>query len=380
MKYSIDTRTLNPGDIFIPIKGPNFDGHDFIEEALHRGASQILDVDLGTFARTHRLRHTIPVIAITGSSGKTSTKDLLHAVLSVKYKVIKTRENQNNEFGVPLTLLNIDSNTDMAIVEMGMRGRGEIAHLASIALPTHSIITNIGYTHLERLGSRRHIALAKREIFTSFPNSPPNKHAFFPKNIACPQTIRSMAQQNGFILHEVATTNLIYSNEALVTQVAQHFGLSESQIRRGLAQYQPSTNRQDRISIGEITLINDTYNANPESMVFALELLGKQPGRKIAVLGDMLELGQKTALFHQNLSRPLMNNNVSLLLTIGDLSKHINPPIPVVHYDNKTELTQQLIDLLKPGDTVLFKASRGVRLEDVVQSVKKNLTQLTSTQ
>ena len=164
MVYSIDTRTLQPGDIFIPFKGPNFDGHDFIEEAKRKGASQILDVDLGTFAREHRRKFNIPVIAITGSAGKTTTKDMLAAVLSQKYTVLKSAENQNNEVGVPLTLLKIEPQHEIAIIEMAMRGLGQIDYLAGLTEPTHAVITNIGFTHIELLKTREAIATAKSEV------------------------------------------------------------------------------------------------------------------------------------------------------------------------------------------------------------------------
>ncbi|GBR76553.1 UDP-N-acetylmuramoyl-tripeptide--D-alanyl-D-alanine ligase, partial [Candidatus Termititenax persephonae] len=142
MAYSIDTRTLRPGDIYIPVRGRRFDGHDFIDEARRKGASQILDVDLAEYAAARRQKYHIPLLAITGSSGKTTTKDMLAAVLRQKYRLSQSAENQNNEIGVPLTLLKIEEQTELAIVEMAMRGKGQIAALAKIARPTHAIITN----------------------------------------------------------------------------------------------------------------------------------------------------------------------------------------------------------------------------------------------
>ena len=167
MAYSIDSRTIQPGDIFIPIKGENFDGHDFIEEALRRGAAQVLDVDLGQFAKEQRSKLQIPIIAVTGSSGKTTAKELLATVLGQRFKVLKSAKNFNNEIGVPLTLLQIEPEHELAIIELGMRGQGEIAYLADIVQPTHVLITNIGYSHIERLGSQQAIAEAKAEVISS---------------------------------------------------------------------------------------------------------------------------------------------------------------------------------------------------------------------
>ena len=164
VNYSIDTRTLEPGDIFIPIKGPRFDGRDFIDDAIKKGA-RVLDVDLAKFATNYRKKLKCYVIGVTGSAGKTTVKDLLTAILSQKYNVVSTSQNQNNEIGVPLTLLKADHQTDILIVEMAMRNLGDMTYLTKMVRPTHTVITNIGLSHIELLKTQRNVAKAKSEIF-----------------------------------------------------------------------------------------------------------------------------------------------------------------------------------------------------------------------
>jgi UDP-N-acetylmuramoyl-tripeptide--D-alanyl-D-alanine ligase len=183
----IDSRELKPGDVFIPLKGETHDGHDFIKDALQKGAT-VLDVDLTSYAKAYRKKLKCAVIGITGSAGKTTTKDLLAAVLGQKFKVVKTMENQNNEIGVPITILRADYSTDILIVEMAMRNKGEIGHLASIVRPTHSIITSIGMTHIENFPSQKAIANAKAEIFktpASWEKAP--RYAFLNYSTPCSQ-------------------------------------------------------------------------------------------------------------------------------------------------------------------------------------------------
>lgn len=373
MKYSIDTRTINPGDIFIPIKGPNFDGNDFIEEALKKDASQILKVDLTEFAENYRKNLNIPIIAITGSSGKTTTKDLLYSILSQKYKVNKTHENFNNEIGVPLTLINTD-NADLAIIEMGMRGLNEIKHLTSIVLPSHCVITNIGYTHLERLGTQPNIALAKSEIFTRFDDSPKKIKAYFPDHIHCFDIVSQKAIENNCEIINTHSNDITMSNIDLATKIATDFGLSSQEIQKGIEKFKPSSNRQEKININNITLINDSYNSNPDSVEFALKLMKKETGgRTIAVLGDMLELGELEITFHRNLGQQLEKNNIDIVFSYGKLSSNIKTNITHKNFMKQPELSDALLKELKPGDTVLFKGSRSMHLEKVFEDIKKRL-------
>jgi UDP-N-acetylmuramyl pentapeptide synthase len=364
MAYSIDTRTLQPGDIYIPVKGPRFDGHDFIPEALARGASRILDVDLSEFSAQHRQKYNIPVIAVTGSSGKTTTKDLLAAVLGQKYRVVKSAENQNNEIGVPLTLLKINAQTELAVVEMAMRGPGQIAQLTGLASPTHALITNIGWTHIELLagaagldGGRDSIARAKAEVIqpgmTVFLNAGADYYAY----------LCNIAGDRGAAVVSYSSARILDINQAAVTAVARHFGLTGTQIAAGLRQYQPSPHRQQVQTLNGVTIIDDTYNSNPDALGFALQVLRETPAqRRLAVLGDMLELGERAERLHGQVDVA----GIDIVYTYGALAGHIPHR---EHFTDKTALLHRLMKTLRSGDAVLIKGSRSMQLETLVQDL-----------
>ncbi|MDR2431853.1 MAG: UDP-N-acetylmuramoyl-tripeptide--D-alanyl-D-alanine ligase [Candidatus Margulisbacteria bacterium] len=357
MAYSIDTRTLKSGDVFIPVKGEHFDGHDFIPEALARGASQVLDVNLGEFSAAHRQKYNIPVIAVTGSSGKTTTKDLLAAALGQKYNVVKSDANQNNEIGVPLTLLKIDEKTELAIVEMAMRGRGQIDYLAGLAKPTHAVITNIGRTHIELLGSADNIARAKAEVIragmTIFLNE---KDAYY-------QYLADTAAARNAKVAPYSSARILDINEAAARTVAGYFGLSEAEIAAGLKPCQPSPHRQKISERGGVIIIDDTYNANPDAVDFALQALRETPAkRRIAVLGDMLELGAWAEKLHKQVDV----SGIDLVYTLGRLAARI--PCHK-NFTDKTQLAQELQNILRPGDAVLVKGSRSLGMETIVQEL-----------
>lgn len=360
MAYSIDTRTLQPGDIFIPVKGERFDGHDFIEEAKRKGA-QILDVELGEFSAQHRQKYNIPLVAVTGSSGKTTTKDMLAAVLGQKYDLISSAENQNNEIGVPLTLLKVNEKTELAIVEMAMRGIGQIEYLAKIARPTHAIITNIGWTHIELLGSQDNIAQAKAEVIrpemTVFLNEQDDYYEYLCR-IAAERHAQAISYRSEKILD---------INQAAVTAAAKHFGLTDAQIAVGLKSYQPSPHRQKIVQAGGITLIDDTYNANPDAMCFALQVLRETPAvRCVAVLGDMLELGDWAETLHKQINV----SGIDIVYTYGQLAKNIPHQ---EHFTDKAELIAKLKTTLCTGDVVLFKGSRSMKMEEIMQDISTSL-------
>ena len=357
MAYSTDTRTLQPGDIFIPVKGEHFDGHDFIAEAKRKGAGQILDVDLGEFSAQHRQKYNIPVIAVTGSSGKTTTKDLLAAVLGQKYKLVKSSENQNNEIGVPLTLLKIDETTELAVVEMAMRGAGQIAYLAKLAAPTHAIITNIGWTHIELLGSRDNIAQAKAEVIR------PGMTIFLNEQDDYFKFLRRTAHERSAQVISFHSPKIQDINQAAVTAIAKYFGLTAGQIAQGLQQYQSSPHRQKILTRGEITVIDDTYNANPDALHFALQVLRETPAqRRIAVLGDMLELGAWAETLHKQVA----TGGIDLVYTYGALAQNIPHQ---EHFTDKAELTAKLKATLRAGDAVLVKGSRAMQMETIVREI-----------
>jgi len=362
VSYSIDTRTLQPGDIFIPVKGENFDGHDFIEEAQRKGADRILDVDLGEYAKEVRQKYNIPVIGITGSSGKTTVKDMLAAVLAKKFKVLKNKENLNNEIGLPLTLLQLeDDEYDLAIVELAMRGLGQIEYLAEIAQPTHALITNIGYTHLELLHTRESIALAKSEIMGKgmkvFLNERDDYYDF----------LRTKAEEKDALVVNFTYGNILESNENAVATVAKEFGLTDKEIEEGISSFSGSEHRQQIIDSKRypgVKIIDDSYNSNPDAVRFAVALLNKLAGnkRKIAVLGDMKELGPHAEELHQKLDV----SGLDLVIAYGELAQNIKHDF---HSNDKEELINILKENIKERDYILFKGSRTMKMEELVTAV-----------
>ena len=371
MKVSIDTRTLEPGDVFIPVKGPHFDGRQFIPDALQKGA-RILDVDLTNFAKKYRKKLLCPVIAITGSAGKTTIKDLASSVLSQQFNAVKTLENQNNEVGVPLTILRADFETQVLVSELGMRHRGEIGHLASILRPTHVVITNIGKTHIELLGTQRNIALAKAEIF-----KPALKWEVRPRyaflNVETPfyELLKKKALKARYEVLPFGGHDKPEQNMQLCYTLGRHFGLSDDQIRIGMSAFQASEHRLKVNRFKDITLIDDTYNANPDGVAYALQFLRRFEGRKILVLGDMRELGDHAQAEHEKVIDLALDAGVSILFTLGELTAKI-PPSEFPHYPflERESLHQMLLPELKSGDVVLFKGSRGMKMETSLQFIE----------
>ncbi len=376
MKISIDTRTLQPGDIYIPIKGENFDGHDFIQEALKKGARKILDVDLTKFAKNYRKKLKAKVIAITGSAGKTTTKDLLYAILSQKFKVVATFQNQNNEIGVPLTILKADFDTEIIIVELAMRLRGEIKILSKICRPTHAIITNIGLTHVERLKTQRNIALAKAEIFQPVLNwEKETRYAFLNSKTAYHKLLQEKAVKNNFKVLNFSGETKIDQGFNLCYLVAKHFGLNDEEIREGMAKFHASEKRL-AVTKGtklDITIIDDSYNANPDGVCYAMEFQKKMPGRKILVLGDMLELGKEAFKEHEKIINiAAVENGIDLVFTFGEIYQQVkSKDITKFSFLDKKELMNLLFSEIKSGDVILIKGSRGMKMEEIVEKLKE---------
>jgi UDP-N-acetylmuramoyl-tripeptide--D-alanyl-D-alanine ligase len=373
MKVKIDSRDLEPGDIFIPVRGPRFDGRDFIKEALAKGA-RVLDVDLTKYAKAYRKKLTCKVIGITGSAGKTTVKDLVASVLSQKYKVVKTKENLNNEFGVPLTILQADFDTEILIVEMAMRHKGEIGHLTQIVRPTHAIITSIGMTHIENLGSQKNIAKAKGEIFKKpLQTETSPRYAFL--NFSSPfyTYLKDKAESCNYSVLPFEGQDKPDQNINLCYQVGRHFGLSRDEVNVGLASYNPSSHRLNVIKKNNITLIDDCYNANPDGVLFSLQYLRRFSGRKILVLGDMLELGDFSKEAHQAVYNQAVENGISILFTVGQHSRVLQDlstdALPVYSFLDKKAMHHHLIPELKAGDVILVKGSRGMKLEETVEAL-----------
>ena len=430
-KITTDTRKIETGDLFIALRGENFDGAEFAADALQKGASAVLvgaplsksvekalknakgavltvSDTLAAYqeiAHAWRMKFGVPVVAITGSNGKTTTKDLTAAALSGRGAVCRTAANYNNEIGLPLTLLGITDEDTAAVVEMGMRGLGQIAALAAIAAPTVGIVTNVGETHMELLGSIENIARAKAELAEAIPpggtlilNADDARVAAMRSCAADgvrvltygiraaadirAQALRTEAGETHFMVtyggerHDYAVPllgrhNVYNTLAALAAGFA--LGLSPQEMQAGLAQLTPPQMRYEVHSVGACTFINDAYNASPASMRAALETTARlYPGRKIAVLGDMLELGAASAEGHRSVGRTAAAEDFSIIITYGDDARRINEAAAeggclCRHAATHEEAAHMLRALLTDGDTVLFKGSRGMRMERVME-------------
>lgn len=419
-----DTRAIAKGSLFVAFKGASFNGHDFVAQALDAGAAGAIVSEVrpeyegltaplfvvpGTLkayqdlARFHRRRFSIPVIAVTGSVGKTSTRNMIATVLSEKYHVLQTEKNFNNEIGLPKTLLQLTPEHEACVVEMGMRGLGQIAELAAIGEPTIGVVTNVGKSHIELLGSQENIARAKSELVqaldekgtavlngddpfvrpmtslckgTSVLYGTQDDADVQAEHIVCDeQGVRFQCRGFGStfdVAVPVIGRHNVYNALAAIT--AGHLtGLSVEEIQRGLAAYRGMAMRQELLHIGPYTFINDTYNANPASMAEAirtLDLLTK--GRKIAVLGGMGELGDWAKREHQAIGRLVAQTGLDALITMGDLAKDIADAAKsegmtaVYTTDTHEQAAHQLQSLIRDGDTVLLKGSRSFAMEKIL--------------
>ncbi|MGO4496992.1 UDP-N-acetylmuramoyl-tripeptide--D-alanyl-D-alanine ligase [Paenibacillus sp. 2RAB27] len=429
---STDTRSIQAGSLFIPLIGENFDGHQYAEDAYQKGAAAILWQDdhgaapsgipyilvedtltaLQGLAKAYRKELSVRIIGITGSNGKTTTKDLVAAVLGSTYEVHKTKGNLNNHIGLPLTLLLLEETTQFAVVEMGMSGRGEIALLSEIAEPEAAIITMIGESHMLQLGSRDEIARAKAEIVTGMPSDsliiyngdePLIEQALgelvlpvglrrirfgqghdndrYPIDIRMDAdgayfTINSSGYEELFI-PLLGTHNVVNTLAAIA--VGEAFGVTPSAVAAGLRALQMTSMRIEKLTAASgLTVLNDAYNASPASMRAAIALTEQLSGfgRKFLVLGDMLELGEHEEQFHRGIGAMLSPERVDYVFTFGRLGRFIAdeatpnfPQAQVRAYDDKAQLAEELAALARAEDLVLVKGSRGMRLEQVVHSL-----------
>lgn len=420
---STDSRKIRPGELFVALEGENFDGHEFAARAVEcgaagvvvsrpvnvpHGAAMILVPDTGKalqdLASFHRRRFALPVVAVTGSNGKTTTKDMIAAVLGTKMAVLKTVANYNNEIGLPLTLLNLTAQHQAAVVELGMRGKGQIASLAAVALPNIAVVTNVGETHLGLLGSLANIAAAKRELVEALPPdgvavlnaddervaamaaAAPGKVVFFgcdPSSQVRASDIRSTAASVSFQLITADKAMLLHvpvpgrhnvHNALAAAAVALVLGLSPADIATGLRAFTPSGMRLDIFTDGQYVVINDAYNASPLSMAAAIETLHDvSRGRKVAVLGDMLELGPAAAAAHRRVGDLLADQDVALVVTVGHDAAHIAAQArrrgvaAVYSVQEHAAAIEILRQQLRPGDTILVKGSRGMHMERVLE-------------
>ncbi|MHC1747400.1 MAG: UDP-N-acetylmuramoyl-tripeptide--D-alanyl-D-alanine ligase [Cellulosilyticaceae bacterium] len=426
---SIDSRNILLDSLFIPIKGDNFDGHKFISSVFEKGAiatltqeERVVDERIYTIyvedtkkallrlASYYRTLFEIPVIAVTGSVGKTSTKDLIAATLSGKYTVHKTEGNFNNEIGLPLTLFGLNKTHDVAVIEMGMNHFGEIHKLSLTAKPDIAVITNIGVSHIENLGSQQGILTAKLEILDGLSDEGllvlngddpllqtvqmengrlikygrNHDNTYYAENVIQSEDAISAditTPKEHYAVHIATLGEHMIANALAAIAVAEHLGLSKDEILRGLASYSPSKMRMNKMQYpNSLTIIDDTYNASPDSMKAALKVLSdcKSSGKKIAVLGDMFEMGEHAPNLHEEVGKCIFNYNIDVVCTIGNLAKHIamgarqlQGHTIVKHYETQQEFLDNISQVVSANDTILFKASRGMHFEKLVDVVGK---------
>ena len=402
-----DTRKIKEGDIFFALKGPNFNGNKFAAEALRQGAAyvvadenpgfeddrllQVTDVlqSLQMLAAYHRSKYNIPVIAITGSNGKTTTKELLHQVLSTKYRCATTEGNLNNHIGIPLTLLKVPDDAEIMIIEMGANHLKEIESYCKIADPTHALITNCGKAHLEGFGGYEGVLKGKGELFEYIREH--NRTAFifddYPylkdlsKGISRIITygtqkgdiIGNLAEQSE-LLHVRVTkgatvdiaTNLIGSynlpNVLAVVAIAKYFGLPDDYIKSAIEAYVPNDSRSQLIKKGTNKIILDAYNANPTSMKAAIENLAQLPDKnKILILGSMMELGTESKREHANILSLIGQYPWQHVVLTG--KEYIGISDPYLHFNNAEEVREWLKNEKIENATILLKGSRGMQME-----------------
>ena len=411
-----DTRKIEPGSIFLALKGENFNGNAFAAEALAKGARYaIIDdpeldtndqmllvedtlVTLQQLANFHREHLKIPVIGITGTNGKTTTKELIHAVLSRKYTTIATAGNFNNHIGVPLTLLSIKPDTEIAIIEMGANHEGEIARLCQIARPGFGLITNIGKAHLEGFGSFEGVVRAKSELYAFiressgriFINSDNelltrlsgkiNAITYGAKAGAyChgwpgeTQTYARVQWDSPDGLNELKTKlvgGYNFENIMAAICVGQYFGVSIKEISDAVCAYQPANNRSQTMDTAHNHLIMDAYNANPTSMKAAiLNFRQVKSLAKMAIIGDMFELGDESPKEHAEIVRLLDESDFENVILVGPRFGSLTIPGHFMAFDSPSEVRSWLKENPVKGRTILVKGSRGIHLEELVDSL-----------
>ena len=421
--------------MFIPIVGKRFDGHEFVTEALKGGAAGALVSKRSTglpagkvvikvadtlkalqdIARYHRQKFKIPFIGITGSSGKTTTKDMLASILSVEGKTLKSEENYNNEIGVPLTLLKLDKTHKFAVIEIAMQAKGEIDELARIVLPKVAVITNVGEAHIQYLKSKKNIARVKAEVLkylkgggfailnfdddhfqflkTKTKGAKIISYGLNKKALVHASDISKKDHRASFMLNykdisikidlPLPGTHNIY-NALAAAAAALGLGIRPTSIQKGLAKFKLSSKRMDIRTYQGIRVINDSYNANPSSMKAALSVLSEQgpvvgakPPRRIAVLGDMLELGHISKKAHLDIGKFAAGKHIDILVTKGYLSKDIasgarEAGLKKVYSSRSNEQACRILKkIVRPNDVLLIKGSRGMKMEEIADRLTK---------
>jgi len=424
LSVTIDSRKVEAGSLFVCIKGERFDGHDFAASAAQKGAAAVVaekDIDCDVpvikvtstvdafrrLAGAYRDKFDIPVVGITGSVGKTTTKEMVSAVLSQRFCTLKNEGNLNNQTGVPITLFRLEEKHEAAVVEMGTNHFGEIVEIASIAKPDIGIITNIGESHIENFGSRDGILKEKSDVLNYMKAG---GHAIINGDDDKLCTLRGkypLMTTYGF-----GTDNDVYacdleekglegtsftvrfkggSVRAFVPAPGRHMvmnalcafcvglalGMNKEEIVKGIAAYVPASGRMDIIKTKTLTLLSDAYNASPTSMKGSIDITAYAKGRRVLILGDMFELGANAPRYHREVGEHAGKSGAELVLSVGEMSKNIcdgarEAGAKTLHFDSREELIDSLGDILKEGDTVLVKASHGMGLEAVSKYISEN--------
>ena len=435
---SINSRTIKEGELFVCIKGENFDGHDFFGDAFRKGAAGIILSDtknlstgmlgkgespfviqsentlraLQDLASYQRSLFPFQVIAVTGTNGKSTTKEMIASIIETKYKTLKTQGNLNNHIGLPLTLLKREPEHEVGVLEMGMSAAGEIKRLAEIAKPDIGVITNISAGHLGQLKTIKEVQAAKGELFdslhkegTAIVNADDPLVLELAKSLRIkkitygikePADIQASDIQNkgnhGFTftakifdqaipvkLPQIGYCNIYNALAALAT--GHSLGITGKEMNLGLKNYQQIPQRNEQIHYEGMTLINDTYNANPQSMREALKTLKEinTQGKRFFIIGDMLELGPLSEPAHHELGQEIAGSNVDYLVTVGPLASlaaesakvNVQQQLQIEKFNTHDEAANYLLQKVKKGDCLLVKGSRGSKMENVVQEFLK---------
>lgn len=422
----IDSRQIEPGYIFVATKGERVDGHQFIPDVFAKGAMAVIcevlpEEDLGPCilvkdsfmalkqaAAFYRQQLNIRVVGITGSVGKTSTKEFVASVLSEKYKVHKTAGNYNNEVGLPLTIFGIQEDDQIAVLEMGINTFGEMHRLSEVAKPDICVMTNIGQCHLENLIDRDGILRAKSEIFdfmnpkgTVVVNGDDDKLATIHEVYGKAPVTFGMNKQNAIWADHIENRGLLGScadihmgddvvhaiiplpgehmiyNAMAAAAVTLQFGMSKEEIAAGISHVEAVAGRSHLVEAGDKVIIDDCYNANPVSMKAAIDLLATAPGRKVAILGDMFELGENEKTMHGEVGEYAVEKGIDLILCVGELSEAMYQEAVgsggnAKYYETREALEAVLNEILQQGDTVLVKASHSMAFENLVKCIQVN--------
>lgn len=422
---STDTRTIEPGMLFIPIRGENFDGHKFIDKAIENGAAAVLTElggeysvpavrvedtrrAMGRLASYYLNKLNIPTVAITGSVGKTTTKDMVASVLAKRYNVYKTQGNLNNDIGVPLTVFALKPYHTAAVIEMGMNHFGEISYLTSIVKPDVALITNVGVSHIENLGSREGILKAKCEIFeglksdgTAIVNGDDDmlstlrgklkglvmfgtdasldwyadnirEHGL--EGIDC--TIHGNGSSVCFDVSISVPGRHMVLNALAAAAAGYALGMSAEEIKAGIEDFKPTKMRMDIIHSGDLTIINDAYNSNPVSAMAAVDVLAAEGGVRCAVLGDMFELGSFAPKLHYDLGEYTAKKGIDIIVAVGELSRELYEGAKqvrnkdVYYFKTQEEFLENIDSIIRGKMTVLVKASRGMKFEKTTEKLR----------